>query len=59
MKIKNNQFTKSNQIIDYLRLRLEQNERVLFVARYLNNQHQLIKIETLFMGTINSVEIHH
>ncbi len=44
MKIENNQFTKSNQIIDYLRLRLEQNERVLFVARYLNNQHQLIKI---------------
>ncbi|PXZ03638.1 hypothetical protein DKK70_15570 [Gilliamella apicola] len=25
----------------------------------LNNQHQLIKIGTLFMGTINSVEIHH
>lgn len=59
MKIENNQFTKSNQFIDYLRLRLEQNERVIFVARYLNNQHQLIKIETIFMSTINSVEIHH
>lgn len=59
MKIENNQFTKSNQVIDYLRLRLEQNERVIFVARYLNNQHQLIKIETIFMSTINSVEIHH
>ncbi|OCG77226.1 hypothetical protein A9G44_00310 [Gilliamella sp. Occ4-3] len=58
MKIENNQFTKPNQVIDYLRLKLEQKEREHFVAMYLNNQHQLIKVETLFMGTINSVEIH-
>ncbi|MWP61955.1 DNA repair protein RadC [Gilliamella sp. Pas-s25] len=58
MKIEKNQFTKTKQVIDYLRLKLTQKEREHFVAMYLNNQHQLIKVETLFMGTINSVEIH-
>jgi DNA repair protein RadC len=58
MKIEKNQFTKTKQVIDYLRLKLAQKEREHFVAMYLNNQHQLLKVETLFMGTINSVEIH-
>lgn len=58
MKTANNQLTTSRQVIDFLRLKLEHKEREHFVVLYLNNQNELIKVETLFMGTINAVEIH-
>lgn len=58
MKTASNQLTTSRQVIDFLRLKLEHKEREHFVVLYLNNQNQLIKVETLFMGTINAVEIH-
>ena len=50
--------TTSEQMRDWLRLKLCGLEREVFIVLYLDNQHNLIAHETLFSGTINSVSVH-
>ena len=47
--------TQSDAVRNYLRLQLERQERELFMAMYLDNQHRLIACETVFTGTLGSV----
>ncbi|XEI42726.1 DNA repair protein RadC [Klebsiella aerogenes] len=50
--------TSSEQMRDWLRLKLCELEREVFMVLYLDNQHRLIAHEILFSGTINSVGVH-
>ncbi|EAN9728328.1 JAB domain-containing protein [Salmonella enterica] len=50
-------FTSPAHILDYLRLRLWEQEREHFLVLFLNNQHKLMVAETLFSGDISSVEV--
>lgn len=58
------QMTKNDTITDpmlavmYFQAELEQDEREVFMALFLDNQNRLIKIEKLFFGTINQTEVH-
>ncbi len=51
-------FTLSETTRLWLQLRLAHQEREIFMVLYLDNQHRLLECETLFLGTINSTEIH-
>ncbi|QDJ13830.1 hypothetical protein CEP45_08325 [Mergibacter septicus] len=42
----------------YLQTELARREREMFMVLFLDNQHFLIKKETLFLGTINSATVH-
>ncbi|EBX1352545.1 hypothetical protein DQ806_05415 [Salmonella enterica subsp. enterica serovar Okatie] len=42
----------------WLQLRLARQEREIFMALYLDNQNRLLEHETLFLGTVNSTEVH-
>ncbi|WP_127958521.1 RadC family protein [Serratia microhaemolytica] len=52
------QFTHSGTVRRYLRLHLEGLEREIFFVMYLDNQHRLIAGETVFTGTLNSVNVY-
>ncbi|WP_275556635.1 JAB domain-containing protein [Mixta sp. Marseille-Q2659] len=43
---------------EFFRAKLAGREREIFAVAFLNNQHQLIAYEELFMGSIASTEIH-
>lgn len=43
---------------DYFRLRLGQLEREVFSVMFLNNQHQLIVTEDVFLGTIDGAAVY-
>ncbi|PLW67797.1 JAB domain-containing protein [Pseudohalioglobus lutimaris] len=43
---------------DILRLRIGDKEREIFCVLYLNNQHQLLKVDELFMGTIDGAAVY-
>ena len=43
---------------DYLRLRLECQQREIFTVLYVNTKNQLIKAEDLFFGTLAETEVH-
>ena len=58
LKVTSYKFTKPSHEINYLKLSLATKEREQFDVLYLNNQNQLIANETVFMGTIDKVEIH-
>ncbi|MDT3607139.1 RadC family protein [Cronobacter dublinensis] len=51
-------FTSSSAVRDWVRLQLAKEEREVFIALFLDNQHRLIARETLFSGTINRTEVH-
>jgi DNA repair protein RadC len=51
-------FTSSCAVRDWLRLQMAAEEREVFMVLFLDNQNRLIAHETLFMGTINSTEVH-
>lgn len=51
-------FTSSDASADFFRAKLAGREREIFAVAFLNNQHQLIAYEELFMGSIASTEIH-
>lgn len=51
-------FLSTRATRDWLRLHLAGQEREVFMALYLDNQHRLITHEALFSGTINSVGVH-
>ncbi len=42
----------------YLQSELESYEREVFMVIFLNNQHQVIKAEKMFFGTINQASVH-
>ncbi len=42
----------------YLQSELENYEREVFMVIFLNNQHQVIKAEKMFFGTINQASVH-
>lgn len=42
----------------YLQIELENYEREVFMALFLDNQNRLLHIEKLFFGTINQTEVH-
>jgi DNA repair protein RadC len=42
----------------YLKLRLAGYEREVFAAMFLDTRHRLIAFEELFMGTVDSAEVH-
>ncbi|MEJ7138307.1 RadC family protein [Amphibiibacter pelophylacis] len=43
---------------DYVRLRLAQSPREVFAAFFLDNRHQLIRFEELFLGTLNQASVY-
>jgi len=51
-------FLSTSTTRDWLRLHLAGQEREVFMALYLDNQHRLIAHETLFSGTVNNVGVH-
>lgn len=51
-------FTSSSSVRDWLRLQLTMEEREAFILLLLDNQHRLIRHETLFKGTISHTEVH-
>lgn len=51
------QFTSASNAKDYFSLRLAHKEAEQFDVAFLTSQHQLIKCETLFKGTINSAPV--
>jgi len=51
-------FTSSHAVRDWLRLQLATQEREVFIALFLDNQHRLIAHNTLFTGTLNHTEVH-
>ncbi|MFS6933761.1 RadC family protein [Klebsiella oxytoca] len=51
-------FTQPDAVRSYLRLRLERQEREVFMVMYLDNQNQLITSETVFSGTLNTVSVY-
>ncbi|MFC0227628.1 RadC family protein [Serratia aquatilis] len=50
--------TQPDAVRRYLRLQLERQEREVFMVMYLDNQHRLIACETLFTGTLASVNVY-
>lgn len=52
------ELTSSEQVRDWLRLKLCRLEREVFMVLFLDNQHRLIVHETLFSGAISSVGVH-
>jgi len=54
----NNALTSSATTKDFLISELRLESREVFAVLFLNNQHQVIKFERLFHGTINSAAVH-
>ncbi|MBD8128822.1 DNA repair protein RadC [Pantoea sp. 1B4] len=50
-------FTSAEESAEFFRAKLAGREREVFAVAFLNNQHQLIAYEELFMGGIASIEI--
>ncbi len=51
-------FTQPEMVARYLNFELGHLNRERFAVMLLDQQHQLIKLETLFEGTINQTEVH-
>lgn len=49
---------KSDDVSDYLRIKLAQEPNEVFMVIFLNQQNQVIACETLFRGTINAAGIY-
>lgn len=52
------ELTAPDKVRDYLRLRLEQQNREVFTVLFLTSQNQLIKAEDLFFGTLTETAVH-
>ena len=50
--------TSSAATRDYLRLRYQSCEREVFSCLFLNNQHHVVKVEELFLGTIDGAAVY-
>lgn len=53
-----NSFTSTKETCEYLRTKLRDKSRETFLVLFLDNQHQLIKEETLFTGTVNAAAVY-
>ena len=51
-------FTAPSTVRDYLTFKLADAERELFAVLFLDNRHQLIHYEVMFMGTIDGASVH-
>lgn len=58
LKNKQYQFNSSQQVKSYLRLKLELEERELFMVLFLDTKHCLIESQVLFSGTIDCAHVH-
>ena len=52
------QFIATGFTKNWLQLRLARQEREIFMALYLDNQNRLLQHETMFLGSVNSTEVH-
>lgn len=50
-------YSSAQQIFDYLYLSMRGLKKEVFRVLFLNNQHQIIEIEDLFKGTVNSSQV--
>lgn len=50
--------TQPDAVRRYLRLQLERQDREVFMVMFLDNQHRLFACETLFTGTLASVNVY-
>jgi DNA repair protein RadC len=55
---KGDAFTDSQAAQQYLKQRLRHHSQEVFACLFLDNQHQLIKFEELFFGSINSASVY-
>ncbi len=53
-----NEVTNADDAKDFLRAKLAQQDREVFGALFLNNQHEIIVWEVLFQGTIDGCSVH-
>lgn len=51
-------FSNAEQVKQYLRAHLRHKPHEVFAVLYLDNQHQLIRFEELFRGTIDGASVH-
>jgi DNA repair protein RadC len=51
-------FTNPHHVMEYLRLKLGSYDREVFALMLLDNQHQLIRFEELFFGTIDAASVY-
>lgn len=51
-------FTNPDNVKNYLQLKLGSNDREVFAVMLLDNQHQLIRYEELFFGTIDAASVY-
>jgi len=51
-------FTNPNNVKEYLKLKLGGYDREVFALMLLDNQHQLIRFEELFFGTIDAASVY-
>ncbi|APC10603.1 hypothetical protein RB151_008980 [Providencia rettgeri] len=51
-------FTSTQNVRDWLQLKMSALEREAFIVLYLNQQNQLINSETLFAGSISSTQVY-
>ncbi|CAI2536161.1 RadC family protein [Serratia ficaria] len=58
IKTKGISITNSTDLIAYLRLQLESEEREVFGVLFLDNQHRVIEFSRMFLGTINTCRVH-
>lgn len=56
--VKTLSFRHPRHVREYVQSQLSNEEREIFLTLFLNNQHQVIKCERLFSGTIDRVEVH-
>ena len=54
----NHQLTSSQSTKQYLAAELKGENREVFAALFLDNQHQVIAFERLFLGTINAAAVY-
>ena len=59
-RLKTSEFTTTcpDDTKKYLRLKLQEQEREVFVCLYFDNRHQLIEYEELFYGTIDGASVY-
>lgn len=50
--------TNPNMVRDYLRLKLEKEEREIFSVLFLDNQHRIIEYNEMFKGTIDAAAVY-
>ena len=51
-------FSNPNNVKEYLKLKLGSYDREVFALMLLDNQHQLIRFEELFFGTIDAASVY-